>query len=553
MKRIAKALLWVTGLYLGLMLASGLAVKAMLSSGRIKGVLSSLNSRLPVTVSAEGGSFDLAQWFRFRPVITISGLSVYNPPGFSSRPMLGIKEVAAQVALLTIFKDNFEIIRVSLREPVVNIETNAKGNTNAGALLARLGSGGGSTGGRASIDRLSVIGGTIQYAGQAPAAGFAIRDIELSLEDFGTDKSCHLTLGARLFGGKTSRLDFQGRVGPAGSDTLPATGEISVVLAPAEIPPSLRNEYFGELLRDPASASKASFHAAMQGDLMKTLRGEGQLELANFELGQARGKRLTLRGKAPLRLAVHKALASPSLELATQNASLELGQGRWNGALETSLDGSRIQGQMGGAITGVRIEEMLSAFTSTKDAVSGVAEIPEFRLRFAGTDARQIQISLSGQGLIKLKNGRVALFDLLNTIEGSLKNVLQGVSAAPGATDFVRLSSHFEIRNSQILLPDVVLENASSAISGRGQIGFDHAMSFDLTASMTGELAARLGGRPNASGQAQLRVPVKVRGTMESPKIRPDIAGLAKSQAVERSLGLIESFLSKNKAARQPK
>ena len=470
MKRIVKTVLWMAGLYLGLMLASGLAVKAMLSSGRIKGVLSSLNSRLPVTVSAEGGSFDLAQWFRFRPVITISGLSVSNPPGFSSRPMLGIKEVGAQVALLSVFKDSFEVIRVSLREPLVNIETDAKGNTNAGALLAGLTSGGESKGGSASIDRLSVSGGTIQYAGQAPAAGFAIRDIELSLEDFGADKSCRLTLGARLFGGKTSRLDFQGRVGPAGADTLPATGEISVVLAPAEIPPSLRNEYFGELLRDPASASKASFRTAMQGDLMKTLRGEGQLELANFELGQARGKRLTLRGKAPLRLAVHKALASPSFDLATQNASLELGQGRWNGALETSFDGSRIQGQMSGAITGVRIEEMLGAFTSTKDAVSGVAEIPEYRLRFAGKDARQIQNSLSGQGLIKLQDGRVALFDLLNTIEGKVKNLMQGESAAPGATDFVRLSSHFEIKNSQILLPDLVLENASSVVSGRGHL-----------------------------------------------------------------------------------
>ena len=97
-----------------------------------------------------------------------------------------------------------------------------------------------------------------------------------------------------------------------------------------------------------------------------------------------------------------------------------------------------------------------------------------------------------------------------------------------------------------------MLKNAASSVSGQGRVGFDHSMEFDLITGISGSLAARLGGRPDASGQAQLRVPVKVRGTLEAAKVYPDVAGMAKAQAVERGMGLLDSFIKKRTAA-QPK
>lgn len=69
---------------------------------------------------------------------------------------------------------------------------------------------------------------------------------------------------------------------------------------------------------------------------------------------------------------------------------------------------------------------------------------------------------------------------------------------------------------------------------------------------MTGRLAARFNSKPDAAGVAHLRVPVKVRGTLESPKVYPDVAGMVKAAAVEKAKGLIGSFL-KGRTAGQPK
>jgi hypothetical protein len=126
MKLILKVVLWTVCAYLGPMLATGFGIEAMLSGSRIQQLFSTLNQRVPATISARGGTFDLQQWFLFRPVVTLDGLSIANPPGFSAQPLLTAKQVGAQVALSSIFKKEFEIVRVSLTAPEVNIESAAK-------------------------------------------------------------------------------------------------------------------------------------------------------------------------------------------------------------------------------------------------------------------------------------------------------------------------------------------------------------------------------------------------------------------------------------------
>jgi uncharacterized protein involved in outer membrane biogenesis len=557
MKLILKVVLWTVCVYAGLMLATGLGIKAMLSGSRIQQLFATLNQRVPVTISAQGGTFDLQQWFLFRPVVTLDGLSIANPPGFPAQPLLTARQVGAQVALSSMLKKEFEIVRVSLTAPEVNIDSDVKGNTNLGLLLAGLAKGGGakasdSTGDGVAIRSLSITSGTVHYAAQAGGAALTIRDIELKLADFSADSTCRLILGATLFGGRASRLDFEGRLGPFTATSVPAQGNLSVALAPVEFPPAFRKTYFGDVLSDPGSRSKASFRTTLQGDFAGRLSGEGMLELAGFELGPTAGKRLALHGQAPLRITIREAMKSPSFELISRGASLTLGQGQWKGSVETRFDGSRIQGQSSGSIGGVRIEELLQAFTTTKNSVSGMAEIPKYNLLFAGKDANQIRDSLAGDGSIKLQQGRVAMFDLLGSVENKIKNVMGGETTASGATDFIGFDSRFQIRNGQLLLSDILLKNASSSVSGQGRVGFDHSLEFDLITGISGSLATRLGGRPDASGQAQLRVPVKVRGTLEAAKVYPDVAGMAKAQAVEKGMGLLDSFLKKRTAA-QPK
>ncbi len=546
-------------IYVVLMLITGLAAKALLSSDRIQNVLSSLETDSPVRISASGGDFDLGQWFLFRPSVTIRGLSVSNPPGFSQQPLLAARSVSAQIALPSLLHGRADVRRIVLQEPQLNVETARNGNTNLEILLGswKQRNSGSSSPAPASnksapavfsVAAFSLQSGTIRFMNQSQAQpAFTIRDLDVALTDFALDASCNIRASARLFGGKTSRFDFTGRAGPFLADSTPAQGVLSVKLAPAEAPAALRVAYFGDLMRDPGEGSRATLEAAMQGDLMRTLEGRGKLALENFDVGKDRASRIPLRGTAPLHLAVERALSNPAFALEAQGAVLQLGDGRWKGDAAARFDGSRFSGSSKGAITGVQIRQMLAAFSSAGDKVAGVAEIPNYQISFAGRNADEIRDSLNGAGSITLEKGRFALFDLLNTVEQVVKRASSGDQPASGSTDFTTFQSSFRIVNRQVHLPDLVLENGASRIAGQGYFTFLGEISFDLVTNVTGGLAASLGGRPDSSGRAQFQVPVKVRGSLDSPKVYPDVGRLAVQTATEKAAGLLDRFLNKKK------
>ena len=142
MKRAGNIFIWVAGTYVVLVLGSGLLIKTLLTRGRIDAVVHTLNARMPVAVSVAEGSFDLLQWFRFQPVISLKKISVANPAGFSAGPLLVVGEAGAQVALLSLFGQDIRVTHVDLHEPTLNIETDAKGNTNLTVLMAAAAKGG---------------------------------------------------------------------------------------------------------------------------------------------------------------------------------------------------------------------------------------------------------------------------------------------------------------------------------------------------------------------------------------------------------------------------
>ena len=554
MRVAGKVLLWAAGIYIVAVLGSGLLIKALLTAGRIDAVVMTLTAGLPVQVSAGEGSFDLLPWIRFEPVIRIQRISVSNPPGYSAEPMLTVGEAGAQVSVSSLFGQTVQVRRVELRDAALNVETDAKGISNLADLLAALDrrkepvqpkTEETARGKAVAIDRVSLIGGTVRYKERGSAAGLTVRDIHLSISGFGGGGPAKLNLEAGLFGSKASKLVFRGQAGPYSQESLPAEGSFSVVVAPAEIPKAVRQEYAGDLLSDPPAGATAKLEASLKGDLMKSLDGAGELELREFAVGRSEASRVPLNGKAPFRVSLRRPLSMPAVEISTGAATMQLGRGRWKGSLAAQYSRQGIRGESRGTISGVRVEELTRVFTTAKDPVFGRAEIPEYELFFAGKNAAELRQSLRGSGSIRLEEGRVAVFDLLGTIESKVERILSGDTGKPGETDFLKMAAKFEIKDGQILFTELALQNLSSTVSGQGFATFDHALSFDLVADMTGGLASRFGGKPDSEGVARLRVPVRVRGTLDSPKVYPDIGGMAKSAAVEKARGLLDSFLKK--------
>lgn len=555
MRVAVKVLIGLAGLYAVLVVGSGLAIKAMLTPGRIGGVVNRLTAGLPVRVSAGEGSFDLAEWIRFQPLVRIRKIMVSNPPGFGAEPLLAVEEAGAQLSLLSLFGREVRVRLVELRQAAVNIESDAKGRSNVAALVAALEKGGSvskdapppeqASGKQVLIERVAITDGSVRYRRAGQAADLTLKNIQITVSGFGGGSPAQVELAAGLFGSRNSALSFKGQVGPAAAEKLPAEGELGAKLAPAEMPLEIRKQYLGEMLGDPPAGALLALAANVKGDLMSSLDGTGHLQFENFALGRSKETRLPLAGKAPFQIAVRRPLADPAVSIAARSASLKLGQGEWKGSLVVQYRAPGVHGESSGSVRGVRIEELLRAFTATKETVSGVAEIPEYSLEFAGRDATELRDSLKGAGVVRVEQGRVALFDLLGTIEAKVRNVLSGESAKAGATDFLTLEGRFEIRDGRLLVPELMLRNSASAVTGQGFVTYGHEVSFDLMTDMKGELASRLGGKRDAAGEAHLLVPVRVRGALESPKVYPDVGSMVKGAAVEKARGLLDSFLKR--------
>jgi uncharacterized protein involved in outer membrane biogenesis len=208
-----------------------------------------------------------------------------------------------------------------------------------------------------------------------------------------------------------------------------------------------------------------------------------------------------------------------------------------------------VRGKSSGAISGVDVNQMLTAFSDVKDVAFGKMELSRYDLSFSGRTSEEIQKNLKGSGRLDLTDGKLAVFDVLATIERYVTLAWTGEKQATGVTSFVQFGSDFTIADQKITTPNLVLQNEAAQIAGDGAIGFggDLDLDYQLSSLISGLLAQKLGGALNADGVAQLAVPLRVKGAASSPLVFVDVKSLAKKQAVEQAKGLLGKLLSKGK------
>ena len=68
--------------------------------------------------------------FSLQPTLTVEGVSLANPPGFSRPQMATVKELNLKLALWPLLSKHVEIIRLDLVQPDILLELNAKGQSN---------------------------------------------------------------------------------------------------------------------------------------------------------------------------------------------------------------------------------------------------------------------------------------------------------------------------------------------------------------------------------------------------------------------------------------
>jgi hypothetical protein len=72
-----------------------------------------------------------------QPGFDMTGFVVEDDPGFSAEPMIRANEVTAYLRLTSLWQGRFEVAKLSLQDPSLNLVRNAQGEWNIEALLSR--------------------------------------------------------------------------------------------------------------------------------------------------------------------------------------------------------------------------------------------------------------------------------------------------------------------------------------------------------------------------------------------------------------------------------
>lgn len=558
MKILRRLAIGIPLAYITLMLIAGLVAKYALSGKLHDSVLAKAQEYLPVEVAIESADFSLKQWMLLQPAVAVQGLTLGNAPNFPSKNVLEAGEVSVQVSLLSLFSDQIDVRYFRLDRPSVFLDNKSSG-TNLQAIIEATKRKRAATQPQSAeaapessdspgiaIEGLSITSGAVHYTNSASGGQsktVTIDDIDLQLTNFSADSSCDINFAARLFSSSDSTVRFNGRAGPFSADSIPASGDLDADLAPNDLPKDMRDKYLGELLREPGSGSGVALATAMEGDLVGIFKGSGTLTVADLEIGGDPDTRLPLNGQVPLKLAVIRLMERPVVDLLISDAGVSMGEGQWKGQAELHYNGNRFWGGSRGAIEGVRINEFVSAFSSARDKVFGNLALERYEMSFSGRNADEMKNSLNGKGQIDIQEGYISLFDLFATIDKYSSKLLGGGDKADGQTQFTTFISPVQIRDRQVYLPDAILKGSSSAIRGQGHITFDKQLHFDLQAGYSGTLATTLGGKPGPDGQPQIVIPVRVRGTVDAPRVTPDFG-----EVIKRNIpGILESIFGNRK------
>lgn len=548
MKIALKFVLGLLAVYVVVMLGSGLAIRVLLSSSLGDRIREQVQQALPVEVSLSGGDFDLVEWMQFRPSLALDDLRIGNPDGFSNEPLLRADRVLARAGLFDLLSGETRVSAIQIDSPVVRVETNASGHTNIDALISAMDEGTPSSPDTAeapaniSIDSFLINNGRVLYSTPSQA-DFVAKNLDLSATGISAERAVDFTAGLQLFEEEAITIEFAGDAGPFGADSIPAAGHLDLSGALGRIPATFRRQLLGTVLEDPGGDSGAQISVDVEGDLLGVVTGAGTIGFENVRLGQDGVAQLPLDGEAQLLLTLIEPVANPAFHLIMPDASLSFGQGTWQGGIEAQYDGTSLSGNSVGRIEGVDINEMLTAFTDSPDVAFGNLTMPRYNIRFAGSDADQIFESLTGDGRLELADGSFAIFDTFQTIQGHAQKLISGTDAADGVTSFVEFVSNLEVRGQRVYTSGLALQSETLRMTGDGSFGFDQSLDMDLSSSVTGAVADLLGGTQDDAGVAWVSVPLRVRGSVDSPSVTPDFGRLVKDEAVRRATGILGTVL----------
>jgi len=386
-----------------------------------------------------------------------------------------------------------------------------------------------------SIDEISIKNSTINFYPLNLKEAIVLNNLNLTLSDIDFQKNKSKTgsyeFSSNLFSNK-SYLKSQGKFGPFDIDKklYPIIGQEEAVIYLVDIPSSIKKQIFTkDIILAPSSKVKQS--AQIKGDLNTSINGSGDIEISNISLGANPEFRLNLNSIIYHDFSFYliQGILEANLKSKTfkiQNKNQNFGELNFKARLSNNLHNQFSSYRVTGSFNGLEIKDALNCFTKYRNVLSGTFAINSFDISSSGANPEALSNNTKGKAYITIKKGSLYILKSLtryqNLIDQIFTNAEDFTQKISG--EFIDLKTNIEINGKDMHLTDIVINVAPVKIYSEGFIKDKGIIDF------TAELFI---------DKIKTSVPLILSGSIEKPKIKPDL----KKLSVNKTNELVDSIL----------
>lgn len=392
------------------------------------------------------------------------------------------------------------------------------------------------------LHKFQIKNSKLSFVPHGATEAIVFEPVDLDLSDLAVSKDKNIKakykLSAKMLGSNRTGITASGELGPIdfSFDSIPLQGSQQLDFYLGDIGEQQRKLILGDLV---LVKKQTAVHQESQfsGDLMRKIQGQGHLKLDKLAIGKNDKHKLEVDADLPHSYTL-RLLKNPVLKIETTNSSLTLstqdhasGKLDFNTYVMQDLSTGLLQGSSHGSLTGLELREVLNSVTDYQDLIAGKFSINGYHLSFKGDNAERLASSVKAQGSIMVNNGSLYILksltkykDIASSLIGSNKggDLLDKVGG-----EFISLSTDFDLRHGDLFTKPIELKTEALTITGEGMIKQGKDLDYKLSL--------------NVPGLPQ--VPLGLKGTIDKPKVRPDVAQLGQQQSEKLINGALKMGL----------
>lgn len=267
----------------------------------------------------------------------------------------------------------------------------------------------------------------------------------------------------------------------------------------------------------PTEEEVASEPIELPVDLLKPLRAKGSFEVGEIKVGGAQLTRLT----AAVALADGVGRFGP--------LSAQLYGGTYSGDIGLDMRPEVPLLTMDEHMRGIDIAALMKDYADS-ERLTGTGNL-DMVLSARGSSGADLLATLDGRIGVDLQDGAVEGIDIWYAIEQAqslIKNRQLADRANTGRTVFDTFRANAQVAQGVASTQDMLVASELLRISGAGSTSLvSQALDFTVTATV---LRAPPDADADIAELTRAAIPVKITGTLAEPRIRPDLAGMARER-----------------------